>query len=85
MKNVYFDVSGIALSGERKKDARLPAQRIRQIGTSRLLYGSDAPTPWNLPKDALVRWHDLPLTREEFQAIDINVAPYLRNWLASGR
>ena len=79
MKNVYFDVSGIAISGMWEKNADLVVKRIRQIGTSRLLYGSDAPTPDNLPKDTLKRWHSMPLTREEFRAIDNNVAPYLRN------
>jgi len=79
MKNVYFDVSGIAIPGMWEKNADLVVKRIRQIGTSRLLYGSDAPTPDNLPKDTLKRWHSMPLTREEFRAIDNNVAPYLRN------
>ena len=78
MKNVYFDVSGIAIAGAWEKNAELVARRIRQIGTSRLLYGSDAPTPDNLPKDTLERWHSVPLTRDEFQTIDNNVAPYLR-------
>lgn len=82
MKNVYFDVCGIAIPGMWEKNAELVVKRIRQIGTARLLYGSDAATPDNLPKDALKQWHGLPLSREEFQAIDNNVAPYLRNWLA---
>lgn len=40
MKNVYFDVSGIAIPCIWEKNAALVAKRIRQIGTSRLLYGS---------------------------------------------
>jgi predicted TIM-barrel fold metal-dependent hydrolase len=77
MKNVYFDVSGIAIPGRWEKNADLLVKRIRQIGTSRLLFGSDAPIPQNLPKDTLKRWHSVPLTAEEFRAIDNNVAPYL--------
>jgi predicted TIM-barrel fold metal-dependent hydrolase len=79
MKNVYFDVSGIAIPGMWEKNADLAVKRIRQIGFSRLLYGSDAATPDNLPKDTLKRWHSVPLTPEEFRAIDNSVAPYLRN------
>jgi len=81
MKNVYFDVCGIAIPGMWESKADLVVQRIRQIGTRRLLYGSDAATADNLPKDALKRWHSLPLTTEEFGEIENNVAPYVRNWL----
>ncbi len=78
MKNVYFDVCGIALSGRWEKKADLVVRRIRQIGTSRLLYGSDAAVAGNLPKDALDNWRRLPLTQEEFRQIENNVAPYLQ-------
>jgi len=83
MKNVYFDVCGIAIPGMWENNADLLVKRIRQIGTHRLLYGSDAATADNLPKDALTRWHSVPLTQEEFRDIDNNVAPYLRNWLST--
>jgi predicted TIM-barrel fold metal-dependent hydrolase len=83
MKNVYFDVCGIAIPGMWEDKANLLVTRIRQIGTSRLLYGSDAATPDNTPKDALKRWHSLPLTQEEFIEIDNNVAPQLRNWVST--
>lgn len=81
VKNVYFDVCGIAIVGMWEKKADLVVQRIRQIGTNRLLYGSDAATADNAPKDALKRWHRLPLTQEEFSVIENNVAPYLVTWL----
>src|SRR3569833_4357656 len=80
VKNVYFDVSGIAIAGMWEKNADLVVKRIRQIGTGRLLYGSAAATPDNLPKDTLRRWLGVPLTLEEFRAIDNNLAPYLRAW-----
>lgn len=73
MKNVYFDVCGIAISNEWEDKADLIVQRIRQIGTKRVLYGSDAAIPGNLPKETLQRWHQLPLTQEEFHVIETNV------------
>jgi len=83
MKKVYFDVCGIAIPGMWEDKADLLVTRIRQIGSSRLVYGSDAATADNMPKDALKRWHSLPLTQEEFGAIDSNVAPYVRNWVST--
>ena len=64
--------------------AHLLVTRIRQIGSNRLVYGSDAATADNTPKDALKRWHSLPLTQKEFRAIDSTVAPYVRNWVSAG-
>jgi predicted TIM-barrel fold metal-dependent hydrolase len=84
MKNVYFDVCGIAIPGMWEDKADLVVTRIRQIGTNRLLYGSDAATADNTPKDTLKRWHSLPLTQAEFRAIDNNVAPYVSNWVSAG-
>ena len=81
MKNVYFDACGIAIPGMWEDKASLIVKRIRQIGINRVLYGSDAATPDNLPKDALKRWHRMPLTQEEFRTIETNIAPYLRDWL----
>lgn len=83
MKNVYFDVCGIAIPGMWEDKAGLLVKRIRQIGTRRLLYGSDAATAGNLPGEALKRWHSVPLTQDEFRDIDNNVAPYLRHWLSA--
>lgn len=83
MKNVYFDVCGIAIPGMWEDKADLLVSRIRQIGTNRLLYGSDAATADNLPGDALKRWHSLPLTQDEFRKIDNNVALYLRKWMST--
>jgi hypothetical protein len=49
------------------------------------VLGLDAATPDNLPKDALQRWHQLPLTQEEFRLIDNNVAPYVVRWLSGSK
>jgi predicted TIM-barrel fold metal-dependent hydrolase len=81
MKNVYFDACGIAIPGMWEDKANLIVKRIRQIGIQRVLYGSDAATPDNLPKDALERWHRLPLTQYEFRTIESNLTPYLMDWL----
>ncbi len=84
MKNVYFDVCGIAIPGMWEDKADLLVTRIRQIGTNRLVYGSDAATADNLPRETLKRWHSLPLTQGEFRSIDNNVLPYARSWVAAG-
>ena len=81
VKNVCFDTSGIAISGMWEDKAALIVKRIRQITTGRLVYGSDVAIPGNLPKEAMERWHKLPLTQEEFRMIESNTAPYLREWL----
>lgn len=81
MKNVYFDACGIAIPGMWEDKAGLVVKRIRQIGTQRVLYGSDAATPGNSPMEALQRWRKLPLTQEEFRVIENNVAPYVTNWV----
>lgn len=74
VRRLYFDACLTATAAE----APLLAQRIREIGLSRVLYGSDAPIRGNYPADALDRWHSLPLTAAEFKAIETNVAPFLR-------
>jgi predicted TIM-barrel fold metal-dependent hydrolase len=85
VKNVYFDVCGIALPGMWEDKSSQIVERIRQIGVRRILYGSDAAIPDNLPKNALERWHQLPLTQEEFRLIDNNIAPYVVKWLSGSK
>lgn len=79
MKNVFFDVATVA-------DERTPAQlemlanRIRQIGPARILYGSDAAFGGRSTPNK--EWGNfrgmVPLTDQEFAVIRDNVAPYLR-------
>jgi predicted TIM-barrel fold metal-dependent hydrolase len=80
MKNIYFDISGVAGLGNWKSKAELVAKRMRQLGLSRLLYGSDAAIAGNLPIDTYKRWRLLPLSEDEFRTIEANVAPYVRKW-----
>ncbi len=81
MKNVYFDISGIAGLGNWKERANLAASRMRQLGLTRLLYGSDAAIAGNLPTDTYKRWRAMPLTADEFHIVETNVPPYVRDWL----
>jgi predicted TIM-barrel fold metal-dependent hydrolase len=78
MRHVYFEASGIPITGMWEESAALLARRMRQIGMARILFGCDSPVPGNSPREFLERWHKLPLTTEEFQKIEANVAPYLR-------
>jgi len=41
MRNVYFDMSGIADLAETPEKAALAARRIRELGVQRVLFGSD--------------------------------------------
>lgn len=55
------------------------AQRIRQIGVERVLYGTDSAQGDNLrPREAWAVFHRLPLTEGEFAQIARNVPPYFR-------
>ena len=74
VRNLSFD----ACISVNAAEAPLLAQRIREIGISRILYGSDAPVKGNFPADALARWHKIPLTAEEFRSIETNLAPFLQ-------
>lgn len=78
MKNVYFDVSGLGGS-ERSPEALLRiATRIRQIGVDRVLFGSDGAVRGNSPLVSWRAFRKLPLTKEEFAAIEANIPPYLK-------
>ncbi len=78
MKNVYFDISGIAGFGEWEPKKDLIATRIRQIGANRILWGSDSSFGGGLtPLQTLKAYQALPLTKQEFHTIDTNIPPYL--------
>lgn len=77
VRHLYFDASGIPIAGMWEQSAALLAERIRQIGMGRILFGCDSPIPGNSPREFLERWRKLPLTHQEFQRIESNVAPYL--------
>jgi predicted TIM-barrel fold metal-dependent hydrolase len=74
VRHLFFDASILEPSTE---SATLIVKRMRQIGMDRILFGSDMPFPGNGPREYLERWRKLPLTPEEFQRIESNIAPYL--------
>lgn len=75
-KNLHFDFATVA-DGQPVEVLRTFAQRIRQVGLHRVLYGTDM-----APPTARQSWMTfrttVPLTDEEFRTIAGNVAPYLR-------
>jgi len=77
MKNVYFDISGIAGFGEWEPKKQLIATRIQQIGANRILWGSDSSYGGLTPVETLKAYRALPLTKQEFHTIDTNIPPYL--------
>lgn len=79
LAHVYFDVSGVVGVGDWSSHAKAIAERLREIGLDRILYGSDgAVSEDSSPRARLADFHKLPLTEAELQRIESNVAPYLR-------
>ena len=76
-RQLWFDVSSVALGNLTTQRKELLAQRIRQLGIQRVLYGSDAPALDSLRAD-WTAFRQLPLTEREFATISTNVAPYMR-------
>ncbi len=87
-RRLYFDVASLARPDLKAPDAARLVQRIRQIGTERILYGSDAASGDNLrPRDGWAAFCQLPLKEGELARIADNLAPYLRSHseVAAGR
>ncbi len=78
MRNVYFDMATNVVPQSPDASAEFVTARIRQIGISRVVYGSDGPP--NLPAAESWRAHHekLELTPGEFEQIRNNVAPFLK-------
>ena len=79
MKNVYFDIATNIHPRSPAASTEFMAARMRQIGMSRLLYGSDLAIGDNaVPAEY---WRALReksgLSSGELQVIGSNVAPYL--------
>ncbi len=80
MKNVYFDLATVVTESQPDSVAALVAQRIRQVGIQRVLFGADTPVlnrPRSLQAWATIK-RRLPLTDDELRTIAGNVAPYMR-------
>ena len=78
-RRLWFDVTACVDANISPANAALVVKRNRQIGTKRILYGSDAAVGPNLrPRESWAAFRRLPLTEKEFNQIAKNVAPYLR-------
>jgi uncharacterized protein len=78
-RQLYFDVTSVALPETPADRAQLVTRRIRQLGVRRILYGSDAASRGNLPpREGWAAFRRLPLSDEEFRTIAGNVPPYMR-------
>ena len=79
MRNVYFDVATIVTQDMDQRTMQLVARRIRELGTSRVLFGSDYPaSPELTPRNLWAAFRMLPLTDAEFQSIAANRPAYIR-------
>jgi predicted TIM-barrel fold metal-dependent hydrolase len=78
-KNLYFDVADIARWLPRSGQQRTAAERMRQIGLKRILWGSDMAPPNPPARESWAVFQTtVPLTIEELRIIATNRAPYLR-------
>jgi predicted TIM-barrel fold metal-dependent hydrolase len=79
-RRLYFDVADAALVANTPELAQVVADRLRQIGLDRILYGSDA--AFGNHPDPGGSWaafrKGIALSPAEFEKIAHNVAPYLR-------
>ena len=73
-KNLYFDITTIVFPGQPAELQQRIAQRIRQLGVRRVVYGSDLGDPQRGWADVL---RFIPLTQSEFAIIAGNETPYL--------
>ena len=75
---LYFDVTALGAAATPDTAQRFAAM-IRQLGTDRVLFGSDATTEKTTPGDAWVALRKLlPLTDGEFRVIAKGVPPYMQ-------
>ncbi|MHB1329553.1 MAG: amidohydrolase family protein [Gemmatimonadales bacterium] len=80
MANLYIDVAANISDDVSKDAATLIARRIRQVGTKRVLYGSDLTPPGgSIGKGWEIFRATLPLTPAELQQIASNRARFLES------
>jgi predicted TIM-barrel fold metal-dependent hydrolase len=78
-KRLWFDVATLANPEITPEQREKLAQRIRQIGAERILFGSDAAAGKNLrPRESWEAFRQLPLTDKEFAQVARNLAPYMK-------
>ena len=79
VRQLYFDVSGVAGLGNWRPRAAVIAARLAEVGVERVVYGTDgAGGPNPTPEQGWAAFRELPLTDAEFRTIATNVAPYMK-------
>ncbi len=79
MRNVYFDVATIVANETTAEEAALVARRVRQVGASRVLYGSDlSPPGGSIRSGWQIFRRRVPLSDAEFRTIAGNVTRFAR-------
>jgi predicted TIM-barrel fold metal-dependent hydrolase len=79
MRNIYFDVATDVTAETTTEEAALVARRIRQVGASRVLYGSDLSPPGGSIRSGWEIFRNrVPLTAAEFGTIASNLTRFAR-------
>ena len=78
--NLWFDLAQASMMALENSNRAEVVERMREIGFTRLLYGSDGPQWGGVPPKQ--HWEEftacMPLTRGELDAIATRIVPYLR-------
>jgi predicted TIM-barrel fold metal-dependent hydrolase len=79
MGNIYFDLATVVTAETTTEEAALLAKRARQVGVSRVLYGSDLSPPGGSVRSGWEIFRNrTPLTSGEFRTIAGNVTRFAR-------
>lgn len=79
MRNIYFDVATVVTAETTPEEGAVIAKRIRQVGSSRVLYGSDLSPPGGSVRSGWEVFRNrTPLTAAEFRTIAGNVTRFAR-------
>ncbi|HEY1150520.1 MAG TPA: amidohydrolase family protein [Pseudoduganella sp.] len=78
-RKLWFDIASLPDGKLTKEQEQRLVARIRQVGVSRVLYGSDAAAGNNLrPLEGWAAFLSLPLTEDEVAIVSTNLPPYWR-------
>ena len=80
-RNLWFDLTTIAHPNNPPERTAMVVKRIRQVGVTRILYGSDASVGSNpnlKPREGWAEMFKLGLTEKETRSIANNRAPYFK-------
>ena len=78
MRNIYFDMATVVTAESTAGDVNLIAKRIRDVGVSRIIYGSDLNPPGGSVRSGWEIFRDrMPLTERELRTIAGNLRPFV--------